>query len=318
MSCFAKKIGLYLMLLLATSVLVPSALSQGLPSFGNVVVIVGENKDFSTTFNSTNMPYLTSLANSYGVGINYYSDTHPSIGNYFNLTTGNILTDDDGKTPQNFPVSLNNIALEVQNAGGSWKDYVENLPGATFCGGLNRGSYYVRHDPLEYMTTINQERSHFVCLAQLSQDILLHRLPTLSWLVPNGCDDAHDCSIGTFDNWLHQEIGPLILSPYFRPGGTGLLIIVFDEDNDDGSPNCETTTEGQGCGGKVELVVISPFSKRGYQSPGGDSRNYHSSYDAGDILRLIAQGLGLPTSNLGWATNGVPMADFFTGNNDSK
>ena len=40
-------------------------------------------------------------------------------------------------------------------------------------------------------------------------------------------------------------------------------------------------------------------------------RNYHKSYDAADILRLVAQGLGLPTSNLGWANNGLPMADFF-------
>ena len=29
----------------------------------------------------------------------------------------------------------------------------------------------------------------------------------------------------------------------------------------------------------------------------------------------MAQGLGLPTSNLGWATNGVPMADFFSSDN---
>jgi hypothetical protein len=97
-----------------------------------------------------------------------------------------------------------------------------------------------------------------------------------------------------------------------------LLIIVFDENNDDGSPDCETTTEGQGCGGQVELVVVSPYSRRGYQSPGGDTRNYNNSYDEGDILRLIAQGLGLPTSNLGWATNGLPMADFFSSDNGSK
>jgi phosphatidylinositol-3-phosphatase len=308
----SKRAGLYLVLLLATSALIPSAVGQALPSFGNVVIVVGENQNYSTSYNSSNMPYLTSLANTYGLGVNYYSDTHPSIGNYLNLATGNILTDDDSQTPQSFPVSLNNIALEVQNAGGTWKDYVENLPGANFCGGLNRGTYYVRHDPLQYMTTINQERSHFVCFAQLANDLLKHQLPTLSWLVPNGCDDAHDCSIQTFDNWLRDEIGLLLTSSYFRPGGTGLLIIVFDENADDGNPDCETTTEGQGCGGQVELVVVSPYSKRGYQSPGGDTRNYNSSYDEGDILRLMSQGLGLPTSNLGWATNGLPMADFFS------
>jgi acid phosphatase len=258
------------------------------------------------------MPYLTSLANTYGLGVNYYSDTHPSIGNYLNLATGNILTDDDGQTPQSFPVSLNNIALEVQNAGGTWKDYVENLPANATCKGAHPGTYYVRHDPLEYMTTINTERSHYVCFTQFANDLLRHQLPTLSWLVPNGCDDAHDCSIQTFDNWLRNEIGLLLTTSYFKPGGTGLLIIVFDENADSGSPDCETTTEGQGCGGQVELVVISPYSKRAYQSHGGDTRNYNSSYDEGDILRLMSEGLGLPTSNLGWATNGLPMADFFS------
>ena len=174
--------------MLVTSVLVPPAFCQSLPSFGNVVIVVGENQNFSTSYNSSNMPYLTSLANTYGLGVNYYSDTHPSIGNYLNLATGNILTDDDSQTPQNFPVSLNNIALEVQNAGGTWKDYVENLPSNATCGGQNTGRYYVRHDPLEYLTTINQERSNFVCFSHFANDLMPHQLPNLSWLVPNGCD----------------------------------------------------------------------------------------------------------------------------------
>ncbi len=303
--------------LLGAFALLPTASGQALPSFGNVVIVLGENTNYSTSYNSANMPYLTSLANSYGLGVNYYSDTHPSIGNYLNLATGNILTDDDGQTPQSFPVSLNNIALEVQQAGGTWRDYVESLPNAPTatpkpCGGLKSGAYYVRHDPLEYMTTINKERENYVCFSRFQDDLKNHALPTLSWLVPNGCDDAHDCSVSTFDTWLKTEIAPLVASSYFQQGGTGLLIIVFDENNDTGNPDCETTTEGQGCGGQVELVVVSPFSKPGYQSPGGDSRNYNSSYDEGDILRLMAQGLGLPTSNLGWATNGLPMADFFS------
>ena len=103
----------------------------------------------------------------------------------------------------------------------------------------------------------------------------------------------------------------MVESSYFQTGGTGLLIVVFDENADDGNPDCDTITEGKGCGGQVELVVVSPFSKKGYKSHGGDKRNYNKSYDEGDILRLMAQGLGLPTSNLGWATNGLPMADFF-------
>jgi acid phosphatase len=305
-------LGVSVVLLLATSVLISSASAQTLPSFGNVVIVVGENVDYSTSYNSTNMPYLTSLANAYGLGINYYSDTHPSIGNYFNLTTGYILTDDDSETPQSFPVAKNNIAFEVQKAGKTWKDYVESLPSVENCGGVNSGTYYVRHDPLEYMKKVNKEKTNYVCFTQFAEDLANHALPTLSWLVPNGCDDAHDCPIGTFDAWLKSEVAPLVNSSYFQPGGTGLLIIVFDENATNGNPNCDTTVEGKGCGGQVELVVVSPFSKKSYQSDGGDTRNYNKSYDAADILRLMAQGLGLPTTKLGWAAKGLPMADFFS------
>ena len=97
-----KKFLLALASMLVTFFVVPPAFCQGLPSFGNVVIVVGENTEFSGRYNSSNMPYLTSLANTYGLGVNYYSDTHPSIGNYLNLVTGNILTDDDSRTPRTF------------------------------------------------------------------------------------------------------------------------------------------------------------------------------------------------------------------------
>jgi phosphatidylinositol-3-phosphatase len=294
-----------------TLVLAVAAQAQTLPTFGHVVIVLGENQAYGTSYNSTNMPYLTSLANAYGLGANYYSDTHPSIGNYLNLATGHIITDNDSETPKTLPVADNNIALEVQNAGMTWKDYVENLPAVKGCGGLNHGTYYVRHDPLEYMTTVNTETQNFVCFSQLATDLANHNLPNFSWLVPNGCDNAHDCSIQTFDSWLNTEIPPLLASSYFQTGGDGLLIIVFDENNSTGTPNCETTKEGLGCGEKVELVVVSPYSKKGYKSKGGDSHNYNHSYEEGDILRTIAQGLGLPTSNLGSAAESMPMADFF-------
>lgn len=308
-----KLIGSYIALLLSACIAAPIASGQTsiTPSFGHIVIVVGENNDYAATYNSQNMPYLTSLANAYGLGTNYYSDTHPSIGNYFNLSSGNILTDDDRMTPQNFPVANDNIAHEVERAGKTWKDYVENLPSVKGCGGFKPGRYLVRHDPLEYMTDINTETAKYVCLNQFATDLAKHDLPNFSWLVPNGCDDAHDCGVDTFDAWLKTEISPLLASPYFQKGGDGLLIIVFDESATSGVPNCETTKEGLGCGGKVELVVISPKSLKGHKSNGGDTRNYKNSYDEGDVLRTMAQGLGLSTADLGWATNGIFMADFF-------
>ncbi|PYT77503.1 MAG: hypothetical protein DMG40_23165, partial [Acidobacteria bacterium] len=285
-----------------------------MPQFGHVFIVIGETSAYSQTYNSSNMPYLTSLANQYGLATKYWADTHPSIGNYEVFTAGQVFTNDDTQTPSSLPLSSDNIAFEVQQAGKTWKDYVENLPSASGCGGLNSGSYIVRHDPLQYFTNINTQTANFVCFSQFATDLANHALPNLSWLSPNGCDDAHSCSIGTFDNWLQTEVGPLLASSYFQPGGDGLLIVAFEEDNKSGTPNCSTTTVGQGCGGQVETVLISQLSKLAYQSTAGDPANYNNTYDGANILRTIADALRVNTSGLGGASTRLPMADFFTVN----
>jgi hypothetical protein len=282
--------------------------SGTMPQFAHVFIVLGENSSYSQTYNSSSMPYLTSLANQYGLATKYWADTHPSIGNYEALASGQIFTNDDGQTPSSLPLSADNIAFEVQQAGKTWKDYVESGNG---CGALNSGNYIVRHDPLQYFTNINTQTANFVCFSQFATDLANHTLPNLSWLSPNGCDDAHDCPLSTFDNWLKTEIGPLLASSYFQPGGDGLLIITFDEDDGSGTPNCSSLTVGQGCGGQVETVLISPRSKMAYQSTAGDPANFNGTYDEANILRTIAEALGVKTSGLGGAATRVPMADFF-------
>src|SRR5205823_1271269 len=123
------------LLLLGLLVSVLQAGAQTLPQFGHVTIVLLENTDYSSSVGS--MPYLDSLVAKYGLATNYYADTHPSIGNYFTLTTGQILTNDDGATPSSFPISQANIASLLQAAGKTWKDYPETS-----------GTYYVRHDPL--------------------------------------------------------------------------------------------------------------------------------------------------------------------------
>ena len=280
-----------------------------MPQFGHVFIVEGENTSFSSTYSSSNMPYLTSLANQYGVSLHYWADTHPSIGNDLNLASGVIPTNNDSDTPSSRPLAIDNIAHEVEQAGKTWKDYAESDPNISGCGGLKSGTYFVRHDPLKYFTNINT--ANFVCFSQFATDLANNTLPNFSWLAPNGCDDAHDCSVGTFDTWLKTVITPLLASSYFQPGGDGLLIITFDEDDKGGTPSCTTTTVGQGCGGQVETVVVSARSKLAYQSTAGDPANFNSTYDEASILRTIADALGLKTSGLGAAAARVPMADFF-------
>ena len=113
------------------------------------------------------------------------------------------------------------------------------------------------------------------------------------------------CSIATFDDWLQTEIGALLASSYFQSsGGDGLLIITFDEDDSSGTPNCSTLLRrsGKANGGQGETVIIGARSKPGYPSTAGDAA-FHNTYDEADILRTIADALGVKTSGLGGAAN---------------
>jgi acid phosphatase len=58
-------------------------------------------------------------------------------------------------------------------------------------------------------------------------------LPTVSFVIPNLCNDMHDCSVTTGDSWLRAH-----LSAYATWAMThnSLLIVTFDED-DGGGPN---------------------------------------------------------------------------------
>src|SRR4029077_13460108 len=93
----------------------------------HLAIVVEENTNYSSV-TSSSMPYLSGLMTQYGSAIQYYANTHPSIGNYLTLTTGQVLTNDDSKTPCTFPVSADNVVRELVAAGKSWKAYAEGCP----------------------------------------------------------------------------------------------------------------------------------------------------------------------------------------------
>jgi acid phosphatase len=95
------------------------------PQFGHVVLVVEENHSYSSVIGSSAMPYLNSLARRYSLATNYYANIHQSIGNYFMLTTGQIVTVDDSF---NGTVNVDNLVRKLLAAGKTWKSYAESLP----------------------------------------------------------------------------------------------------------------------------------------------------------------------------------------------
>src|SRR5204863_1490346 len=94
--------------------------SGTVPLSGHVVLVVEENHSYSEVIGNSSMPYLNSLASQGGLATQYFADVHPSIGNYFMLTTGIPKPLDDSFSGT---VSDDNIVRELVKAGKSWKSY---------------------------------------------------------------------------------------------------------------------------------------------------------------------------------------------------
>jgi len=260
-----------------------------LPAFGHVVVVVEENADYAKVISDSAMPYLDSLASAYGLATQYYANTHPSIGNYFMLTTGRIITNNDSYMGT---VTADNIVRRLIAAGKTWKAYAEDLPGVGYVGG-NQGLYARRHNPLSYFSDVvndSAQRRNLVPFREFAGDLANGTLPDYAFIVPNLCNDAHNCGLDIADAWLRTNIDPLIRSADFERDG--LLILVFDE----------SASDATGGGGRIAWVVVSPKAKRGYRST--------ATYQHESTLRLTAEALGLTTFP-GAADSASNMAAFF-------
>ena len=209
-----------------------------IPHFEHVVLVVEENSSYTDVIDGSAMPYLKSLAAQYGLATQYYANTHPSLGNYFMLTTGQIVTTDDGFTGK---VNVDNVVRQLLAAGKTWKSYAESRGDATL--------YVKRHDPLSYFSDVienSAQMQNLTSFSQFSADLANNALPNFSFIVPNLLDDGHDAPLQVADTWLNVNIAPLISNPTFQKDG--LLIIVFDE---------AAGTDKTNGGGHVAAVIIS-------------------------------------------------------------
>jgi phosphatidylinositol-3-phosphatase len=278
----------------------PTPTSTAIPAADHVFVIVLENHAFNQVIGSPFMPYLNSLASAHSLATNYFANTHPSIGNYFMLTTGNIETNNDAFTGT---VSSDNIPRAFAAAGKTWKAYMESLPSVGYSGG-DVYPYFKHHNPFAYMTDVlgsSAETTNLVPFTQISSDLSAGKLPDFAFIAPNAEHDAHDCPTGgslcldsdkltAADNWLKNNIDPLIKSPALA---NSVFIIVFDESLDVDLVNG---------GGKVAMVMAGSHVKAGFKST--------TLYQHQSTLRLVLDLLQV-ADHPGNSATAATMQEFF-------
>jgi len=276
-----------------------------MPHFNHIIWVMEENLNYSDITSAT-WPNLYAIGHTYGYSTNFFSDTHPSIGNYEEDISGQILTNDDSCDPNGtggtdcpFPSTVDNLVRELLAQGLTWKSYAECIPNVGYLGGnyvapscptdlTGDNTYYVRHNPFPYYSDVynNQTQAdNIVPFSEFATDVAAKNLPMLTYVAPDGCDDAHDCPSYpghidlTADTWLQTNvIGPLTnpsgYGPTFNDGD--LLIVTFDESRND----------NRNGGGQIFIAMVSPkYSKMAYVS--------NISYGEGALACTLLQGLGL-------------------------
>ncbi|MCP2336678.1 alkaline phosphatase family protein [Actinomadura rupiterrae] len=245
----------------------------------HVIVVMFENKNYSSVNGSSSAPYLNSLSKAGTLSTNSFGLTHPSQPNYIGLFSGSQhgVT---GDTCTN--LTGDNLGQQLISAGLSFKGYSESLPSAGYTG-CTSGNYARKHAPWASFPTVSGA-SYNVPFSSFPTDYT--KLPTLSFVIPNMCDDMHDCSIKTGDTWLKNHLDGYV---QWARTHNSLLVATFDEDNFTSVNQIYTSFGGQ-------------YVKPGYAS--GTQIDHYT------LLRTLEDLYGLPA--LGSAASRTPLTDFWT------
>ncbi|GAA4203452.1 alkaline phosphatase family protein [Actinocatenispora rupis] len=247
--------------------------------YAHIVVVVLENKSFPDIATSPDATYLRALAARGALFTRSYAVTHPSQPNYLALFSGSTQGVTDDSCPQTFGTGT--LAGQLRAAGRTFAAYSEGLPATGFTG-CSAGSYARKHAPWADFPAVPAGTQH--PFGAFPADPAA--LPTVSFVVPNLCDDMHDCPIATGDAWLRTH-----LDAYARWARThdSLLVTTFDEDDQSAGNRIWTSFTGQGV------------------RPG----RYAERVDHYRVLRTVESLEGLPA--LGDAARTTPVTDVFGG-----
>jgi acid phosphatase len=197
------------------------AAPEGLPTPAHVLVVVFENEDAEAVVGAREAPYLTSLAASGATFTDAHGVTHPSQPNYLALFAGSTLGVTDDSCPQSFDAP--NLAGQLLDAGRTFVGYSEDLPAAGDAS-CKVGLYARKHNPWVDFPALPAEVNQ--PYSALPSD--LADLPTVAVVVPNLCNDMHNCGVAAGDAWAKGHLPAYVA---WARTHDSLLIVTFDENS---------------------------------------------------------------------------------------
>lgn len=195
---------------------------------GKIVVIVMENQLYTDIVGSAQAPYINSLAAQGELFTNYVAVINGSLHNYLAMTSG-LTTKLNPPSPNVFQ------AIDATAGTETWTEFEESMSGN--CGAGSTGNVPGRSDPL-YTASHDPAFKYKKNVTCAQHDVPMTTttfnpaaLPSLSYIVPNQCDDMHTLpsngqpcpayfgsnhgsnAIAMGDNWLSVVVPQLLAQP---------------------------------------------------------------------------------------------------------
>jgi hypothetical protein len=202
----------------------PVHAAGSVPRYDHVVVVTEENEDAGDILGSSDAPYINGLADGGASFQDAHAEEHHSEGNYVALLSGSDQgIDHDDPCPVDFG-DTDNLGKQLSAAGKTFSGYSEDLPYAGYTG-CNSGDYARKHNATADFNS-TKDGAHNQPFSSFPTDFT--KLPTVSFVAPNLCNDMHDCDVSTGDDWLKNKIGAYA---EWAKTHNSLLIVTWDEDS---------------------------------------------------------------------------------------
>ncbi len=253
------------------------------PAFAHIVIIVLENREFGSVIGKDVWKTVNRWAQEHTLLTQYYAITHPSLPNYLAMIGGDTF----GVTTNCTDCFINAPTLpdQIEATGRTWKGYFEDMPRPCYLG--DTVTYVQKHNPFLYFDSIRLDSArcerHIVPLTQLEEDLAAAALPNFAFLIPNQCNNGHDCSGAIADAWLEVWVNRLLTYLEARADEFPYLLVITWEEGQGNHSCCGLPPEA---GGRVPAILLSPLARKGFQD---DTPYTHYS-----LLKTIEMAWQLP------------------------
>jgi acid phosphatase len=208
----------------------PASSTESAPTVTKLLVFVVENHSLKQM--QAGMPYTFAQAQRFGYATHYRAVRHPSLPNYISIIGGRPHGIVDDKPPSAHKIRGRSVFGQALKAGRTVTVYADGM--STTCATADGGTRYaVRHNPWTYFVDERAScRRHDVPVSRLSRDITEGALPNVGMVIPNKCNDAHDCPLATADQWFRTWMTRIYAGKDWK---SGHLAVVLTADEDDHS-----------------------------------------------------------------------------------